>query len=405
MLLMVAGLAYPICQGWRSFLDMRTTEAHIRKVIGWQDSVTYLDEVLSLSAKMAAATGDLTWKHHYEEYGPRPKPVVEDVWHIAEKDLDSADIILTDFASVKLVAIEKRVFELVGQGDHDLAVMELHSSAYEDQRHAYNRGMKAFITCVQAILQNRLNEDLKAVRRAGALIGIILPVILLVWFVNHKIGRRLHVQVKTKQQINAFAREWQETFNAITDGVCIIDRHDGKIRQCNKAMTRLLGKPYNEIIGQSCCELLHGSSEPVKKCPFVRMVETRRSETTDFQVGDRWMNIKVDPYFNHHGDLVGAVHILSDITEQRKANKALKESENKFRLAFANAQDAIIWIDGETGTITNCNKATEELFGRKRREIIGQHHTAFYPEDKAQQYDGNSGRPGALFRSCQCERS
>jgi len=124
------------------------------------------------------------------------------------------------------------------------------------------------------------------------------------------------------------------------------------------------------------------------------MVETRRSETTDFQVDDRWLRIKVDPYFDRNKNLVGAVHILSDITEQRKADRALKESENKFRLAFANAQDAIIWVDGENGTIVNCNKATEELFGCKRREIIGQHHTVFYPEDKAQEYHNLLGECG-----------
>ena len=394
LIVLAAGFAYPVWQGWKSFLNIRTTEAQLRQMIGRQDFITYHDEVLTLSSKMAAVTGDLTWKSRYEQFGSRPKPTVEDSWNISEDDTVGADVILTAFANDKLVDMEKKAFELINQGNRNLAATMLRSSEYEDQRRAYNRGMKAFLASVQQTLEDRRNKNWKVIQRTGGIMGVIVPVVLGAWFVSHKIGRRFHVRAKTKKQMNAFAREWQETFNAITDGVCIIEKDGTQILQCNKAMTRFLGRPYDEIIGQSCCELLHGSSEPVKKCPLVRMVETRRSETTEFQVGDRWLSIKVDPYFDHDKNLIGAVHILSDITEQRKADRALRESENKFRLAFANAQDAIIWIDAASGTVTNCNKATEELFGRKRTEIIGQHHTAFYPEDKAQAYHDLFGESG-----------
>jgi PAS domain S-box-containing protein len=116
------------------------------------------------------------------------------------------------------------------------------------------------------------------------------------------------------------------------------------------------------------------------------MYESRRSETKDFEIGDKWLNIKVDPLIDNDENLVGAVHIISDITEQRKASRALQDSENKFRLAFANAQDAIVWIDVDSGVITNCNKAAEELIERERKEIVGQHHTTLYPEDNAEHY-------------------
>ena len=387
-------LAHTLLKGWHAFQHIRTTEAQLRQIIGQQDSITYHDELLTLSAKMAAATGDLKWANRYEELGPRPKPTVEDSWNISENDTVGADVILTAFANDKLVAMEKRVFVLVSQADYDSATMLLRSPEYEDQKQAYNRGMKAFLGGVRKNLENRYNENWKRIQWAGIIIGIILPVIALIWFVGYKVGRRLYVRAQTKQQKSALTHEWQETFNAITDGVCIIDKKRGKILQCNKAMTQFLGKPHDEIIGQSCCELLHGSSKPVKKCPLVRMYENRRSETTDYQVGDRWLNIKVDPYFDHQGNLTGAVHILSDITEPRKADRALKESEKRFRLAFANAQDAIIWIDGESGTVTNCNKATEEIFQRRRKEIIGQHYTTFYPEDKARRYHSLLGEPG-----------
>jgi two-component system cell cycle sensor histidine kinase/response regulator CckA len=72
--------------------------------------------------------------------------------------------------------------------------------------------------------------------------------------------------------------------------------------------------------------------------------------------------------------------------ERKKVEELLRESEEKFRLAFENAKDAIFWADPLTGTITNCNKAAEVLLEKKREEIIGQHQTTIHPPQKAEFY-------------------
>ena len=402
MLVTATILAIPSRQAWRSYADIRTIKTQLEELIRIEGSTIYRDEVLAMSAKMAAATRNLQWANRHREFGPRVEATIEEIWHVFENDsVDAlnAEAALTVFVDGKLDIMENDALSLVQQGRHELAVALLQSPEYEEQRQAYNEGMKTFVDNVRRALEERRDIHWQKVRAAFIAVSIVLPVIALVWFVVHKVRKRFHERTERKQKLNAFAREWQETFNAITDGVCIIDKSGGKILQCNSAMTRFLKRPYNEIIGRSCCELLHGSSEPVKRCPLVRMYETRRSQTKDFQIGERWLNIKVDPLINNDGRLVGAVHITSDITEQRKANKALQESENKFRLAFANAQDAIVWIDLESGIITNCNNAAEELFEKKRKEIVGQHHTTLYPADKAEYYHSLLGESGKDLNS------
>jgi len=395
-------LAIPSWQAWRSYTDIRTTKTQLKQLIRIEGSTMYRDEVLAMSAKMAAATRNLKWANRYKEFGPRVQATVDEIWTVFENDdVDAlnAEAGLMVFVNDKLDTMENEALALVYQGKHDKAAALLQSPEYEEQRQSYNRGMKEYISNAFQVLEDRRDKHCQKVREAFATNSIVLLVMALAWFAIHKMRKRLHERAETKQKLNAFAREWQETFNAITDGVCIVDKSGGKILQCNKAMTRFLKRPYNEIIGRSCCELIHGSSEPVKRCPLVRMYQTRRSQTKDFQIGDRWLNIKVDPLINNDGHLVGAVHITSDITEQRKANRALQESENKFRLAFANAQDAIVWIDLESGVITNCNKAVEELFGKKRKQIVGQHHTTLYPADKAEHYHSLLGESGKDLNS------
>jgi len=353
----------------------------------------YRDEVLAMSAQMAAATGDLKWVSRYEESARRIRPEANERWGISEDDTIKEDAILAAFADDRLTVMESDALEYLRTNNRDDAAALLRSQEYNDQRRAYNRAVNAFMTNARKRLEEQLGQNWQKARRALATIAIILPTTGLVWLVGLATAGNIRRRVRRKHNSSAFAREWQETFNAITDGVCIIDGKDGKILQCNKAMTRFLARGYDEIIGQNCCELLHGSSEPVKKCPLMRMFETRRSETADFQVDEKWFNIKVDPLIDNEGNLVGAVHIFSDITQHRKATKALRESENKFRLAFANAQDAIVWIEGDTGVITNCNKSAERLLGKVRRDIVGQHHTTLYPPDKAERY-------GSLLSQC-----
>lgn len=72
--------------------------------------------------------------------------------------------------------------------------------------------------------------------------------------------------------------------------------------------------------------------------------------------------------------------IIADTASQ------LHEREAEFRLAFEVATDAIIWHDSETGIVSNCNTATEELLGKHRSEIFGKHIRDIFPSDEAEKY-------------------
>ncbi|MBN1974416.1 MAG: PAS domain-containing protein [Sedimentisphaerales bacterium] len=388
-------LAMPAWHGWKSYTQIKIIEPHLKHIISLEGTYLYRDEALTASLNMAAKTGDNTWIDRYEKLDKRVRPVIEQSWDIPESGTIGEDAILTDLACDKLSELEGRILDLIKYGSHAQADIILKNPAYEDQKQAYNRGMKSFVINVRKTLEERSKKEWKDVQKAIIAIIIFMPLIVMSWLVLNKTGKYLCKRAEAKLNNGVFGKQWQETFNAITDGICILGSEGGKILECNKAMAKLLKKSHNEIIGHNCCELLHGSKEPVKKCPFTRMMMTGRSEESDLQIGDKWVNIKVEPLIDDKGNLTGAVHILSDITKHRNTHRALRESDNKFRLAFANAQDAIVWIDADTGNITNCNRAFEELFGKKKKEVAGQHYTLLYPEDKKDTYGNlitNSGK-------------
>jgi PAS domain S-box-containing protein len=81
--------------------------------------------------------------------------------------------------------------------------------------------------------------------------------------------------------------------------------------------------------------------------------------------------------------------VLEQVRQEQRLSEAeeqLHRSEEQFRLAFENAQDAILWADPQTGQIINCNRAAEMLLEKNRNEIIGQPQTSLHPSQQSEYY-------------------
>ncbi|MDP3790492.1 MAG: PAS domain-containing sensor histidine kinase [Candidatus Omnitrophota bacterium] len=127
---------------------------------------------------------------------------------------------------------------------------------------------------------------------------------------------------------------------------------------------------------------------------------------TQTPVGGRIVNYRIvsSPLKDANGNITAAVEMVEDISERIRKDsetnlykqnlekllgdrtRALQESEKKFRLAFENALDTILWADPETGIIINCNKAAEKLFEKSKDELIGRHQTTLHPTNEKERY-------------------
>lgn len=74
--------------------------------------------------------------------------------------------------------------------------------------------------------------------------------------------------------------------------------------------------------------------------------------------------------------------VLVDVTERVMSDEARRRSDEAFRLMFENANDAILWADPESQSITNCNNEAEVLFGRPKKELLGTHPLDLHPPEE-----------------------
>ena len=118
------------------------------------------------------------------------------------------------------------------------------------------------------------------------------------------------------------ATQWQTTFDAVSDAICLLDSEQ-RILRCNQAMSSLCKKPVEELIGKPCYEIVHGTESAIPECPILRSRETHQRESLELSLGDRWFDVTVDPILEN-GRLVGATHILRDITERKRSEEEVK---------------------------------------------------------------------------------
>ena len=122
----------------------------------------------------------------------------------------------------------------------------------------------------------------------------------------------------------AVAREWRATLDGMRDAVCLVNR-DGSIRRCNEAMRKLLGKPFEAIIGKNCWKLVYGTRHAPRRCAITARRRGKSDKPITRYLHHRWYNVSTDLIRDPQQRVVGGVHILADITELKRAEARLQE--------------------------------------------------------------------------------
>ena len=94
----------------------------------------------------------------------------------------------------------------------------------------------------------------------------------------------------------------------------------------------------------------------------------------------KWLHFTASPIRDNNGERIGAIESLDDITERKRAEEALHESEKSFRAFFEGAYDAI-WVHDLEGNIQTANKAATELGGYPVEELLGMNVKSFLSDE------------------------
>ena len=83
----------------------------------------------------------------------------------------------------------------------------------------------------------------------------------------------------------------------------------------------------------------------------------------------KWLFFNAAPLKNAHGDIIGAIETLQDITQRRLAEQGIRASEARYRQLFESANDAIFIL--KDARVVDCNRKALDLFNMSRKAILG----------------------------------
>lgn len=181
-------------------------------------------------------------------------------------------------------------------------------------------------------------------------------------------------QKKYQNEILA-AKEWAELINRTVPSAVFTVDNNRIVRTWNNRAAEITGYIAEEILGKSC--LLFGLEPCQGKCgAFSEDIQKpirNRECTIKTKSGEiRYIQKNVDSIRDHNGKIIGAIESFEDITERKKSEQALEESEKRFMDVIYNSHDAILLIDSEK--FTDCNEATVNMLGYKNKNEFLQTH-------------------------------
>jgi PAS domain S-box-containing protein len=168
---------------------------------------------------------------------------------------------------------------------------------------------------------------------------------------------------------------------------------DGIVSSWNSGAERIKQYSAQEAIGRHF-SIFYSEEDRQSGLPQ-RALETARREgkyeAEGWRVrkdGTRFLASVVIDAIHEDGKLVGFAKITRDITEQKKQQNALIDSESKFRLLVSGVTDYALYMLDPDGIVSNWNAGGQRIKGYAPEEIIGQHFSRFYTAA-----DQAAGRP------------
>jgi PAS domain S-box-containing protein len=146
-------------------------------------------------------------------------------------------------------------------------------------------------------------------------------------------------------------------------------------------MAKILQHPVPTLFHDAYHARVKDILGPEAAARFMHFPPGGRREAVEVVAGARWFRISGDPVFDHEGVLTGAVHVWTDITDQRRAQESLAQFA-----ALVESSDDAITAAGLDGAVLSWNAAAERLYGYPAQEMIGQPIMRIVPPDRLSEF-------------------
>jgi PAS domain S-box-containing protein len=187
---------------------------------------------------------------------------------------------------------------------------------------------------------------------------------------------------QSERDLKQSEQRFRMLVESMRDGLGVQDEN-GLITYVNERACELSGYSKDELVGRPAADLV---DEPFQQRFAEEVSRRREGESSSYEI--TWIRkdgsklpaiMSSAPIFDSEGRFRGSFGIITDITQRKRAEEALRESEERHRMLLEGSPDPIVVYDME-GKATYVNPAFEETFGWSSEELLGK-RVEFVPEE------------------------
>ena len=203
---------------------------------------------------------------------------------------------------------------------------------------------------------------------------------------------------RAEEELRESEERYRTLVETVQEGIAFVAPEGGVINYCNEAYAEILGLTPDEIVGKSFFDFLEGKERE----KTLRQRELRHEGVSSaYEVTataadgtEKIISATGSPIFHADGSYAGAVQTIVDVTESRRAERELREAEERFRSAFDDAAIGMALNDLD-GRFTQVNRSLCEMLGYTEEELLSRSFRDItHPDD----LDASADRVGKLLR-------
>jgi PAS domain S-box-containing protein len=256
--------------------------------------------------------------------------------------------------------------ELIGQSPRILTP-EKYWKKHHDMLNGYLKSAK---------VSNMVFEE-EGIRKDGSLFPIEISFSLSEKGENSITNIAVMRDITERKKSEKALRESEERYRLSAEYIPLhlgaIDQY-GKFILWNKYSEKMLGYTADEVIGKMSPHTVHESEEDAEEVIRIASASGMYDKEINFVHKNKSVvpvHFVVVPKKTENGEITGFYGFAEDITARKKAEEAIRKSEQKYQSLIESANDAIISVNIE-GVIVDCNKKAGEMFGYScEEELVG----------------------------------
>jgi PAS domain S-box-containing protein len=137
---------------------------------------------------------------------------------------------------------------------------------------------------------------------------------------------------KAEIELQKAKQDWENIFQSIGQPSFILDP-ERRIIAANRATVTMTGIPAEQLIGKKCYEIFHKKNSHPEECLLEKVLSSGCFETKEMEIelfGGIYL-VSCTPVFNDQGILEKVIHIATDITDRKKAEKKIYEYQKQLK--------------------------------------------------------------------------